>query len=110
MNNDELFTQHFMSAFCELSRDRVINVRITLSEVILNHYKTNNKNCGLFYHHQVQEVVKHLQLDIRDISEIVADINIEEESDGLIQFSVELSQLLVQKTLDSLNNTELDSD
>lgn len=33
-------------------------------------------------------MIKHLKLDVKDVSEILADIDVEEDSDQLIEFSL----------------------
>jgi hypothetical protein len=40
MSNKELFEKYFIKEFCELSKDRVINVRMALCETLINYWKS----------------------------------------------------------------------
>lgn len=42
----ELFQQHLLAAFCELAKDRIVNVRIAVARVASRHLaEKGNKHC-----------------------------------------------------------------
>ena len=47
MNYPEIFKQHFIDSFIELSDDRVVNVRITLAKILRKHFQ--KKGNSFFY-------------------------------------------------------------
>jgi hypothetical protein len=77
MQSEDIFLEYFLSSFATLSRDKIINVRMTLSEIISEHYKTCNGGGIFSYNKEIQTMIRHLQLDNRDVSEFVKEIDVE---------------------------------
>ena len=39
MLSKDIFTEYFLKDFCDMQRDKTVNVRIVLSEVLADHFK-----------------------------------------------------------------------
>jgi hypothetical protein len=68
MQSEDIFIEYFLKSFSDLSRDKIVNVRLTLAEVISDHYKTCNGGGIFSYNKEIQTIIRHLQLDNRDVS------------------------------------------
>lgn len=52
IEDEEIFNKYFLKNFCSLSEDRVANVRITLSDILLQ--KSNDEKCNYIF--KIKEV------------------------------------------------------
>lgn len=72
----DLFLTHFLKEFCDLQRDRIVNVRMVLCEVLLSHYKSHT-NGGLVQEiKELRLMVKTLKLDQVDVSSLLEEVAI----------------------------------
>lgn len=75
-DSQALFTEHLQAAMCELQRDRIVNVRLALAEVLCQHYCTN-PNGGLVQSERaLRLMVKHLKLDSSYVSEQLLEVEV----------------------------------
>ena len=44
MENEDIFRQYFQKDFCDLAKDRIVNVKMTMSMVLASHYKTKSES------------------------------------------------------------------
>lgn len=71
-----MFQRYLLKDFCDLQRDRIINVRMVLSETLANHFLTH-ENGGLVQEiRELRVMIKHLKLDTRDVSDIIAEVTV----------------------------------
>eukprot|EP00347_Sterkiella_histriomuscorum_P006427 403352815 len=72
----DIFKKYLMNEYCQLQRDRIINVRMHLSESLFTHY-TTNPNGGLVQSERsIRIMIKHLKLDSFDVSEILEEVEV----------------------------------
>lgn len=80
---DDIFAIYFLKDFQELLKDKVINVRMTLSEAIHEHWKKHPDGGLLNKLTVLRGMVRKLKEDKKDVSEILEEVTVqtEEESD-----------------------------
>lgn len=94
MLDRDIFEKHFLKDFCDLQRDKTVNVRIVLSEVLAEHYKlfstreddpsrvTKNLKYSYPAGGLVQEIkelrmmAKHLKLDVNSVSDALEEVHV----------------------------------
>lgn len=91
----EIFENHLLSEFIALQRDKTVNVRIVLAEVLADHFKlftskeddvssgtTKNNKYNYAPGGLVQEIkelrmmVKYLKMDVRIVSDTLEDVHV----------------------------------
>jgi len=70
----DLFTAHFLHPFCDLQRDRIINVRIALCETLAQHFKSQTGGGLVQEVKELRQMVKHLKLDVKNVSDMLEDV------------------------------------
>jgi hypothetical protein len=89
MDHPQLFQEHFEEGFQKISKDPVVNVRMTLAESLATYlYKDSSP---LRYDPKVQSVCQALKYDVKDVSDYLLDFNLETESDELMALSREVT-------------------
>jgi hypothetical protein len=55
---------------------------MTLANILANYCNDSNQKGGLLtYRPEIQQMISHLKFDVRDVSDYLVDIDIEEDSD-----------------------------
>ena len=103
MKDEKLFKIHFLSHMNDLSRDRIINVRLTLAYVLAQYYRSEGP---LTMDKEVMEIVKHLKYDVKDVSEILGEIDVEADEEVVRDFTDEKTNKMVGVIIDSLNGED----
>jgi len=91
MEDTKLFEEHFLDSFVSMQTDKIINVRMHLSETLLDYFtkqdvselkaskETDDGSVAPIYNHpKIVTMVKRLQYDVRDISYYLKKIKVHE--------------------------------
>lgn len=49
-------------------------------------------------------MIRHLKLDVRDVSDTLKGIDIEDDDDDLEEYTLETSSLIIERVIDSFRN------
>jgi hypothetical protein len=80
MDCKDIFLSHFMKDFIDLQNDRIINVRMALADAIVSYSKRNQNGNILYEISELKAMLRHMKRDVRDVSEILIDINLGDEA------------------------------
>ena len=91
----QIFENYLLTEFCAMQRDKTVNVRIVLADVLADHFKlfstteddassgtTKNQKYNYPRGGLVQDIkelrmmVKHLKMDVRIVSDTLEDVHV----------------------------------
>lgn len=70
----------YIESYVSISRDRIINVRVTMAEYLQHHYRLGSP---ILMHPEISHVISLMKYDVQDVCSLLSEIDIETDNEEL---------------------------